>query len=88
VESAAEVGLWGGEEWVQHRGAWDSWRAYRACEIDALVAQVIPEDAWYLFPVRVARRIKSSKLSPGNRRRRSKFEKWREAWWVVGRGGG
>ena len=85
VKSAYRVGKNGS---YSFRAYGHSGRAYRACEIDALVAYVVPEDAWYLFPVSVARRVKSLKLFPVSRRKRSKFEKWREAWWVVGCGGG
>jgi hypothetical protein len=57
-------------------------RAYGPKEIDALVAYVVPENAWYVFPVSVVRRLRSLKLFSGSRRKRSKFEKYREAWWV------
>jgi hypothetical protein len=62
-----------------------SGRSYEASEIDALAAWVAPEDAWYLFPVRVVRRLRTMKLFPASRRKRSKFEKWRETWWVLSR---
>jgi hypothetical protein len=58
-------------------------KAYRADQIDVYVAYVVPENAWYVFPVRVIRRIRSLKLFSGSRRRRSKFEKYREAWWIL-----
>jgi hypothetical protein len=58
-------------------------RSYRANEIDLLVAYVVPEQAWYLFPVEEFRKYKSMKLFPGSRRRRSKFERFREAWGIV-----
>jgi hypothetical protein len=68
-----------------------SLRAYRSSkecytpeEIDALAGYVAPEEAWYLFPVRVVQKVRSLKLFPGSRKKRSKFEKWREAWWVIG----
>ncbi|PYX77121.1 MAG: hypothetical protein DMG72_02815, partial [Acidobacteria bacterium] len=65
-----------------------SLRAYRADEIDALVAYVVPENAWYVFPVKVVRLLRSLKLFTGSRKRRSKFEKYREAWWILrGEGG-
>lgn len=57
-----------------------SLKAYRAKEVDALVAYVVPEDAWYVFPIRAVGGRRSVKLYPGSRRRRSKFEKYREAW--------
>jgi hypothetical protein len=67
-----------------------SLRAYRSSkkcyskkDIDVMAGYVNPEDAWYLFPVRVIRKLRSLKLFPASKKRRSKHEKWREAWWVV-----
>ncbi len=49
---------------------------------------VVPENAWYVFPVKVVRLLRSLKLFTGSRKRRSKFEKYREAWWILrGEGG-
>ena len=58
-------------------------RPYRVKDIDALVAYVAPENAWYVLPVRVVRRLRALKLFTGSRRKRSKFEKYREAWWML-----
>jgi len=58
-------------------------RAYRANQIDVLVAYVVPEKAWYVFPVRVVRRLRSLKLFPSSRKKRSRFEKYREAWGIL-----
>jgi len=55
-------------------------KAYRADQIDVLVAFVVPENVWYVFPVRAVRWMRTLKLFPGSRKRRSKFEKYREAW--------
>jgi hypothetical protein len=55
-------------------------RSYTAEDIDALVAYAKPEGVWYVFPVRVVEGLKSLKLYPGSRRKRSKYEKYREAW--------
>jgi PD-(D/E)XK endonuclease len=55
-------------------------KAYRADQIDVLVAFVVPENVCYVFPVRALRGIRTLKLFPGSRKRRSKFEKYREAW--------
>ena len=54
-------------------------KAYRADQIDVLVAFVVPLNVWYVFPVRALRRMRSLKLFPGSRKRRSKYEKYREA---------
>jgi len=58
-------------------------RAYTAKDIDVLAGYVDPGKIWYLFPVRVIRKLRSLKLFPGSKNKRSKHEKWREAWWVV-----
>jgi hypothetical protein len=58
-------------------------RCYTAKDIDVLVGYVDPGRVWYLFPVRVIRKLRSLKLFPGSKNKRSKHEKWREAWWVV-----
>ena len=57
--------------------------SYTKEEIDVLAGYVGPEDAWYLLPVRVITKLRSLKLFPGSRKKRSKFERWREASWVV-----
>jgi hypothetical protein len=58
-------------------------RSYTAQDIDVLAGYVDPGKVWYLFPVRVIRKLRSLKLFPGSKNKRSKHEKWREAWWVV-----
>jgi hypothetical protein len=58
-------------------------RCYTAEDIDVLAGYVDPGKVWYLFPVRVIRKLRSLKLFPGSKNKRSKHEKWREAWWVV-----
>ncbi len=58
-------------------------RPYSAKDFDALVAYVAPESAWYVLPMRLVRRLRALKLFPASRRKRSKFEKYREAWWVL-----
>jgi hypothetical protein len=80
VKSAHRAGEYGGYTFHAHG---NSCEAYRANEIDVLVAYVVPEDVWYVFPVAVFRRYKAMKLFPSSRRRMSKFEKYREAWWLM-----
>ena len=58
-------------------------RCYTAKDIDVLAGYVDPGRIWYLFPVRVVKKLRSLKLFPGSKGKRSKHEKWREAWWVV-----
>src|SRR5207244_10511894 len=80
---SARVAWKGGSYSVRAHG--HLYKAYRADEIDLLVAYVVPENAWYVFPVRVIQRMKSLKLFPGSRKKRSRFEKYREAWWILRR---
>jgi len=51
VKSAHRAGEYGGYTFHAHG---NSYRVYRASEIDVLVAYVVPEDAWYVFPVAVS----------------------------------
>ena len=81
VKSAHRAGEYGGYTFHAHG---NTACVYRSCEIDLRVAYVVPGEAWYLFPVQEFRKSKSMKLSPASRRRRSKFEKFREAWWILG----
>ena len=81
VKSAHRAGEYGGYTFHAHG---NSSRAYKADEIDVLAAYVVPVGAWYLFPVEEFRKYKSMKLFPQSRRRRSKFETFREAWWTLG----
>jgi PD-(D/E)XK endonuclease len=57
--------------------------AYTADEIDMLAAYVVPENVWYVFPVRALGGMRSLKLYPSSRRQRSRFEKYREAWGIL-----
>lgn len=80
VKAAFREGRQGGYSLRVYRS---SKRSYTKKEIDALAGYAAPENAWYLLPVRVIRRVKSLKLFPGSKKRRSKLEKWREAWWLL-----
>lgn len=59
-------------------------KAYSLKDIDVLVAYIVPEDLWYVLPVSLFRNIKGMKLFPASRRRRSKYEVYREGWQVLG----
>lgn len=54
---------------------------YKAEEIDFLVAYIFPEDAWYVLPVSVVENRKVLYISP--KCKRSKLEKYREAWYLI-----
>jgi hypothetical protein len=51
---------------------------YSSEDIDFLVAYIFPEDAWYIFPAMVVENRKSLCITPGSKR--SRLEKFREAW--------
>jgi PD-(D/E)XK endonuclease len=71
----------GAERGYSFRAHGHTLEAYKARDVDALVAYVVPEDAWYVFPIRVFRNRRSVVLYPGSKRKRSKFEEYREGWW-------
>ncbi|HEV8524855.1 MAG TPA: group I intron-associated PD-(D/E)XK endonuclease [Terriglobales bacterium] len=60
-------------------------RRYRAGEVDFIVAYVVPEDAWYVIPVREVRKRYQGTVFPHITGSRSKFEKFREAWHLLQR---
>jgi len=80
VKSAHRAGQDGCYSFRAHTS---SLEAYRPSEIDVLAAYVVPEDVWYVFPVKELRGVRSLKIFSGSRRKRSKFEKFREAWWIL-----
>lgn len=55
-----------------------SYLLYSATEIDFLVASIFSEDIWYVSPASFLERQNCVWVSPGSKR--SKFEKYREAW--------
>jgi hypothetical protein len=55
-------------------------RAYTCDDIDFLIAYAVPEDAWYVVPVEVFRRVKVVRFYPGGA---SRYEKYREAWCLM-----
>jgi hypothetical protein len=54
--------------------------SYRPDEIDLLVAYIVPEDIWYIFPPEAFRTIKSLRLYPHKKQKVSKFNQYLEAW--------
>ena len=77
VKSAHRAGKDGSYYFHAHGHAHE---AYGQDQIDVLVAYAAPEDVWYVFPVEVVQGIRSLKLFPRSRRKKSKYEKYREAW--------
>jgi hypothetical protein len=78
VKSAYRAGEYGG--YCFHAHGNENKKVYSLKNIDVLVAYIVPEVLWYVMPVEVFRKIKSMKLFPVSRRRRSKFEVYREGW--------
>jgi hypothetical protein len=76
-----------------HQGCYRIWcahsrtRRYRSAysirQIDFLVAYIIPENAWYVFPVAVIGVRTCIKLFTQHRKTRSRFEEFREAWHLM-----
>jgi hypothetical protein len=61
-------------------------RAYTPEEVDVIVGYIVPLEVWYVIPIEAFAGIKSIKVFPASRRRRSKHEKYREAWgWMTGK---
>jgi hypothetical protein len=54
--------------------------AYTADDVDALVAHIVPVDAWYVLPIADIINQKSLRFYPDNGCPRARFEKYREAW--------
>src|SRR5215470_2153981 len=63
----------------------DPGAGYSAEEIDFLVALVVPEDAWYVIPVEVFAPRTHLWLYPRGEHA-GQFEKYREAWELLGAG--
>jgi len=57
---------------------------YRPDEVDVLVAYIMPRRVWYVIPVADVVGTASINFFPDSRYKRSRFEKYREAWcWLA-----
>jgi PD-(D/E)XK endonuclease len=56
---------------------------YTAAEVDVIAVLVIPEDAWYLIPIRVFARHTWIALRPAQRGSARGMERYREAWHLL-----
>jgi hypothetical protein len=56
---------------------------YTADEIDFLVVHIVPEDVWYVIPVRAFTPHKTLQLFPQRSNRAGRYEKYREAWCLL-----
>src|SRR3954465_7018511 len=66
-----------------HCSTWRHRAAYSTRQIDFLVAYIIPENAWYVFPVAILGVRTCIKLFTQHRKTRSRFEEFREAWYLM-----
>ena len=57
---------------------------YSTRDVDFIVAYVVPEDAWYVIPLRALGRRKVIAVFPHRPKSRSKFEKFRDNWRLLG----
>jgi hypothetical protein len=65
-------------------GCWGGFDVYTKHEIDFIVAYVVPENAWYIIPIEATRGRKRLCLHPNAPPRECyKYEKYREAWWLL-----
>jgi hypothetical protein len=56
---------------------------YSPDEIDFLVAHIVPEDGWFVIPVRAFAPRKSIRVYPKGDGRTGRYEKYREAWCLM-----
>ena len=65
-------------------GCWGGVDIYTKDEIDLIAAYVVPENTWYLIPIEATLGRKRLCLHPNvSRRPFYKYEKYREAWWLM-----
>jgi len=56
-------------------------RTYTNADIDFLVVYVVPEDLWYIIPIERVTSLRGLGLLPHSRK--SKFDRYREAWCLL-----
>jgi hypothetical protein len=60
-------------------------RPYTAAEIDLLVVYIVPKDIWYVLPVEALTGSSRLQFYPmGCRKNAGRYEKYREAWGILG----
>jgi len=57
--------------------------AYKTGEIDFLIALIVPEDCWYVIPLKAIRSHKSLRIYPEKDPRGWEYGKYREAWELI-----
>ncbi len=63
-----------------HRRIYGRAVPYKPSEVDFLVAHIIPEDAWFILPIRATGGRTSLFFSPRNFPRHGPYDAYREAW--------
>ena len=58
--------------------------AYRTGEIDFLIAQIVPEDCWYVIPLEAILPQQHLRIFPQYARQAGRYGKYREAWHLIG----
>jgi PD-(D/E)XK nuclease superfamily protein len=57
--------------------------AYKLTEVDFIAAYIIPEDAWFIFPLAHILGLTVLLLKPKGRRWRHAYDRYREAWQLL-----
>ena len=66
-----------------HRRTTGRVTAYKPTEVDFLVAHIIPEDSWFIFPIEVLARVTSPSFRPKSSRKKGPYDQYREAWHLL-----
>ena len=56
---------------------------YTPQEVEFLAVYVIPEDVWYIIPVKALQRRTRLRVHPFRAKRKMRFEPYREAWFLL-----
>jgi hypothetical protein len=57
--------------------------ALTADDIDCIVAYIVPLELWYVLPVESFSPCKNLWFYPNGSKKGSRFESFREAWWLL-----
>jgi hypothetical protein len=69
---------------ISAHGCWGAHDIYTKDEIDFIIAYVVPEDTCYVIPIEATQGRKRLCLHPNVPRKPCyKYEKYREAWWLL-----
>jgi len=66
-----------------HRRTTGRVTAYKPSEVDFLVAHIIPEDSWFIFPIEVLAKVTSPSFRPKRSRKKGPYDQYREAWHLL-----